>query len=201
MDLNIRALVGHIIDTAITRLTDYAKNDASFAKSVASHVEACEVAENISVESLAQKLSYENLAYEIDYYNLASEIETSDVVDRLADNSDILEAIAECFSPEDIAGHVEACEVAENIDYALLATNISPEAVAGHLDYRELATHLSPLEALGAAQSEEPKDTMIAAVEGLSGKLLDAAVNKLLTLANLQVEKDLETANHPDPGL
>jgi len=178
MDLNIKALVGHIIDKAITRLTDYAKEDSSFAEKVAGHVgsqvDAETVAEHISYDSLAEGLNYTDLGYEIDYSELASEVDTEALVEGLADSSDL-------------AREIGALHTAE--------------AIALHIDYGELAAKLSPVEALGAAQAKESEAALETAVEGLSGKLLDAAVNKLLTLANAQVEQDLEAANHPDLGL
>ena len=114
-------------------------------------------------EKIAYCLNYSAVGECLDYGELAGAIDIDDVVESI-DIGDVVDAIDldySCF---------ELCyeELVDRVDYDLLSAEIAkhrPDQIVG----------------------DDPETPC---VEGLSNKLLDAAVNKLLTLANSQVELD-----------
>jgi len=197
MTLNIRSLIRHIITKAVDRLVGEARADDSFVSAVSrgagEHVEvdyedlaramdASEVARHFEASDLVEHMNIDadDVARELDMSDLASNIDMSD----LASNIDMSD-LAEHVDTDDIEVTCDPAEVAE-------AMGDISDKVVQHLDYGELAKKLSPLEALAASQ-EGVEAQLVGAdeVRTLSATLLDAAVDRLLTLANKAVEEDL----------
>ena len=115
---------------------------------------------------------------------IAEDIDLDDVAERID-----VGRVAENVDVEEIAEHIEVSDVAGYLDFSELAGELDHTAVALHVDYKALAAALDPLETLAAtptapeAKVEEPK--------ALTGRLLEAAVDKLLELANRHIEEDL----------
>jgi hypothetical protein len=220
MELNIRSLVRHVIDTAVGRIVTRVEqedsdlltrlatkiNFAHLGAHVASHlnVDYHDLSREMDYAEVAEAIDAEELAQYIELSDLAGEINTADLGEYLEINA---ETVADCIRVENVARYIDIPAVAEsidmgdlcdsvvdNFDYAELAQylGINAKTVAEHLDYGEVAKRISPLDALAASQEGLPETPAVVEPDltNLSGKLLDAAVNKLLTIANRVVEED-----------
>lgn len=200
--MNIKSLIKHVIDKAVDRLVGEAEGD-TFVATVAGKINLAVLSEHVDVDydDLANAISYNELAEEVSMYELASEIDTGDLVEHLdVDVEDVArnmsvrdvaaevdhERLADHFATEDIAQHFGEDDIAEAMG------DISPR-VAEHIDYAKLAKNLNPMEALAASQdgAEAEQERSRLNLDALAGKMVDAAVDKLLNLANKQVEVEL----------
>ena len=188
MTLNIRSLIRHIITKAVDRLVGEARADDSFVSAVSRGA-----GEHVEVD-------YEDLARAMDASEVARHFEASDLVEHMNIDAD---DVARELDMSDLASNIDMSDLAEHVDTDDIEVTCDPAEVAEamgdisdkvvqHLDYGELAKKLSPLEALAASQ-EGVEAQLVGAdeVRTLSATLLDAAVDRLLTLANKAVEEDL----------
>ena len=95
-------------------------------------------------------------------------------------------AVGECLDYGELAGAIDIGDVVDAIDLDYSCFELCYEELVDRVDYDLLSAEIAkhrPDQIVG----DDPETPC---VEGLSNKLLDAAVNKLLTLANSQVELD-----------
>ena len=212
--MNIKSLVRHVINKAVDRIVV----NAGGAEAVVAEVTATAMSElEVDYDELAGHVDLEEL--EVDYETLAGSVEVEALAQQL-DLRDVagaldLDDVAGCLDSEDIAGYVDLDNLVYHLDYDRLRenidtdditdavinnldresiaqhVNIKAEEVAQHINYAELSKQLSPMEALAGTGGEEGADpTERLQLDGIAGKLLDTAVDKLLMLANRQIEED-----------
>jgi hypothetical protein len=204
MHLNIRSLARRVIALAVDRLVAKADGE-DFVEAVATKVkvDSAALAEHIDYDEVADSLDLPNLASEIDKAELAAEVDTAAMMenmdidmDELANNISMHklavcingEELAEYFTNEDVAGAMDHEEVAA-------AVPIDLDELAGHIDYGELAKKLNPLEALAASQEgAEAAPVPLLDLGDLSGRVVDAAVHRLLMFANDEVQAEERAA-------
>tara|TARA_R110000803_G_scaffold10754_1_gene32593 strand:- start:2234 stop:2644 length:411 start_codon:yes stop_codon:yes gene_type:complete len=95
-------------------------------------------------------------------------------------------AVGECLDYGELAGAIDIDDMVDAIDLDYSCFELCYEKLVDRVDYDLLSAEIAkhrPDQIVG----DDPETPC---VEGLSNKLLDAAVNKLLTLANSQVELD-----------
>lgn len=179
--MNIKNLVSHVIDRAVDRITtgvddellDRLSRKLNLA-TLGEHVEVdydklAGALDNDGIASCINlseiEVDLQDIAYNIDCSDLAGFIETSD--------------IAESFDARDIADEFDASDIAEELNF---------ERVAAHIDYKKLSECLQPMQTLSATAVDTTEGLNL---DSMAGKLLEAAVDKLLFLANKSVEEGL----------
>jgi hypothetical protein len=203
--MNIKTLVTHVIDRAIDKVVLHVQQeDDSLLTRLAAKINLALLGEHVGVdyEDLATALDYNAISDEISLVELASEInmtELSQEIDmtdiaRGVDLADLageldLSGLSEQFDLSDLTREIDPEDIAEHI-------SIKPRDVAEHIDYAELAKNLNPMEALAATGSgvNPAQDLARLNLDSIAGKLLDAAVDRLLIAANKSVEEDLASA-------
>jgi hypothetical protein len=174
--MNIKNLVSHVIDRAVDRITAGVDDDLLDRLSrklnlatLGEHVEVdyATLGEHVEVDydDLAGALDHDEIASYIDCGDLAGFIETSD--------------IAESFDASDIAGELDASDIAGELNF---------DRVAAYIDYKKLSECLQPMQTLSATAVDPTEGLNL---DSMAGKLLEAAVDKLLFLANKSVEEGL----------
>lgn len=195
--MNIKTLVLHVIDRAVDRIADKVEqHDDELITRLARKFSGAQIGEHVEVdyEDLAQALDHEEIARNIRAADIAEIVSEDISAEDVADHLDLSD-IAYNLNYDSLAEYLDSSEVAANLDHNAVAEemgDISRE-VAEHIDYAKLAKNLNPLEAVSASQkgaeTEDPSERL--QLNGLAGKLMDAAVDKLLVLANKKVEEDL----------
>ena len=186
--MKIKTLVTHVIDRAIDKVVQHVQQeDDSLLIRLAAKINPATLGEHIDVdyEDLAQAMDAAKVArhVEVDTEDIARhlDIDITEVANHL-DTSDI----AECLDTSDIADYIDLEGLAEYI-------NVPARDVAEHIDYAVLAKSLNPMDALAASQDGTDPVQVVERLnlDSIAGKLLDAAVDRLLILANKSVEEDL----------
>ena len=179
--MNIRTLINHIIDRAVDRLTDTEAMEA-LAGAVAGEIDEEAIAGKLDLDFITDKVMD---SIEVDSAAIAGEISLPDLAYELDTGE-----IAQSLDMGDLAEYVDTDDVIESIG------DIS-ESVARHLDYAKLAQNLNPMEALAASQDGKKPEPVVPErfeLNGMAARLMDAAVNRLLFLANKKIEEDLAHA-------
>jgi len=99
--------------------------------------------------------------------------------------SDVRSHVVECFNYDELEREIRYDDLAEEIDLDAVveAIDLDYDEIIGRVDYDVLSVEI--------AKNHPVQVVSDPCVEGLSNKLLDAAVNKLLTIANSHIEDDL----------
>ena len=166
--MKIKTLVTHVIDRAIDKVVQHVQQeDDSLLIRLAAKINPATLGEHIDVD-------YEDLAQAMDAAKVARHVEVD------------TEDLAECLDTSDIADYIDLEGLAEYI-------NVPARDVAEHIDYAVLAKSLNPMDALAASQDGTDPVQVVERLnlDSIAGKLLDAAVDRLLILANKSVEEDL----------
>ena len=196
--MNIKTLISYVVDETVRRLTKrIEEEDDSLVAAVGKSLNPADIGKHVDV-------AYVDLAQARDHNEVASHIDTNDIAEQIAvdiDASDVASHIemydlAGSIELSDLAEHFDASDIAGYVDEGAIVESMGDisEDVAEHIDYAKLAKNLSPLESLAASQkgTEEVVDPAERVkLDGLASKLLDAAVDKLLLLANKHVEEEL----------
>ena len=191
--MNIKNLVSHVIDRAVDRITTGV--DDELLDRLSRKLNLAALGEHIEVE-------YSDLAQELDYADLAHEIDKSEIADRVEVDP---EEVAYALSTSEVARHLDTEEVARHLDCSAVAGYLDcsdvaaeigdiSENVAAYLDYSKLAEHLNPMKTLASTRDgEQDLEGVVGRLnlDSIAEKLLDAAVDKLLFLANKSVEEGL----------
>ena len=175
--MSIKTLVHHVIDKAVDRIvTQVNEFDDELLKRLAQKISPGAIGEYIDVD-------YEDLAQAMDAAKVARhvEVDTEDIARHL--DIDITE----------VANHLDTSDIAECLDTSDIADYIDLSDLAEHIDYAVLAKSLNPMDALAASQDGTDPVQVVERLnlDSIAGKLLDAAVDRLLILANKSVEEDL----------
>ena len=164
-------MVRRVIWLAVDKLVESIDPADVVSKAVATVVEEVdtdEVGQQVFEKTdWGELIDYSDLAGEVDYRQLSMQVDLSEIAAELD---------VEALSSE----MVERAMAKLEVDYDILGQQI---------DYSELSKQISPLEALGGTADDEPPRT-VSIPGALVGRLLERAVEALLTAANEMVEKE-----------
>ena len=185
-------LIKRILETAVERLltlvTPQEVKGLAVERLVALGPSA---AEGINYEDLVEGINYADLAAEVSYPDLASDLDYGEIeVDwgALASNLDYND-LAGALDYGDLAGEINYAALVRTLEYddlaGVLDYDLLGERAAASLDYGRLAEALRRTGTVsGATPSVAPSAATPSEVTALSARLIDAAVERLLLLAD-----------------
>tara|TARA_R110002153_G_scaffold69943_1_gene184367 strand:- start:14 stop:382 length:369 start_codon:yes stop_codon:yes gene_type:complete len=105
---------------------------------------------------------------------------TAQLVELANDSGVFARSVASELDAADIASELDAADIAYELDYSQLVDEVSLRDLGNEIDYSQLAEHIS--------SDPAPAPVSDGVLSRMSQQVLEAAVTRLLTMANEHVE-------------